>query len=259
MRYELYEIGGHVRDGLLGIPSKDIDYTVVIPNDGGVVCEYGPGTINGCYPVEVYDDPLKAFSDFVDDIKSRGYEVFLETPDCLTVRAKRPDSKEVADFVIARKETYVPESRTPTTELGTLYDDIMRRDFTLNAIAKDMDGNIIDLVGGVADLKRGILRTPIDTVLSFNDDPLRVIRALRFSVTKGFGFSDSVMSTLSQYPLERLKLVSEERIREELFKCLSYDSAKTMRLLVNLEDIGCMLLSWILNNTSIWLNPTLKK
>lgn len=259
MKYELYEVGGHVRDGLLGLPSKDIDYTVVIENDGGVVCEYGPGTVNGCWPIEVYEYPLNAFEDFVDEIKSQGYEVFLETPDCLTVRAKRPDSKEVADFVIARKETYTPESRTPTVTLGSLEDDILRRDFTVNCIARDKDGNIIDLVGGVKDLRQGILRTPIDTSLSFNDDPLRILRAIRFNIIKDFDFSDAVMSALINYPLDRLKLVSEERIREELYKCFSHDSQMTLRKLINLEHDGCFLLSWILSNTSIWFNPTLKK
>lgn len=259
MNYELYEVGGHVRDSIIGIPSKDIDYTVVIENDGGVICEYGPETVNGCYHTEVYEDPYKAFQDFVADIKEKGFEVFLETPECLTVRARRPHTKEVADFVIARKETYVPESRTPTVTLGTLEDDIMRRDFTLNAIARDLDGNIIDLVGGVADLRRGILRTPIDSMLSLNDDPLRIFRAIRFNVTRRFDFSDSLMEAIRHYPLNRLKLISEERIREELYKCFEKDSRRTMKIFTDLSNGGCDLLSWVLKNTSIWLNPTLKK
>lgn len=254
MKYELYQIGGHVRDGILGVPSKDIDYTVVIDNDGGTEC-----IMNNCRAIDIYTTPEAAFNDFVEEIKSQGYEVFLETPDCLTVRARMPHTKEVADFVIARKETYIPESRTPTATLGTLEDDIMRRDFTLNAIAKDMDGNLIDLVGGVKDLRQGILRTPVDAMVSFNDDPLRILRAIRFKVTRGFDFSDSVMSALIHYPMKRLELISEERIREELFKCFDHHSYKTMLTLYNLNNQGCRLLDWILENTSIKFVPTLKK
>jgi len=255
MKYELYQIGGHVRDSIIGVPSKDIDYTVVVDNNGGFFCD----EISGCRDITKYDTPEAAFNDFVEEIKSQGYEVFLETPECLTVRARMPHTKEVADFVIARQETYIPESRTPTATLGTLYDDVMRRDFTLNAIAKDVDGNIIDLVGGVRDLRLGILRTPIDSVLSLNDDPLRIFRAVRFQVTRGFDFSDALIAAMRHYPLDRLKLISEERIREELYKCFAHDSRKTMKVLNDLDRSGCYLLNWVLRNTSIWLNPTLKK
>lgn len=238
MQYKLYEVGGHVRDTLLGIPSKDIDYTVVI---------------------EGYDDELKAFHDFSKQIAKDGFEIFLETPDCLTLRAKFPNSKEVADFVLARKEVYTAGSRTPITELGSLEDDLLRRDFTVNALAKDSDGIIIDIVNGITHLNQGILKTPVDTFVSFHSDPLRVLRAIRFKVTKGFEFSDDITRTLHYFPVSCLSIVSEERIREELSKCFHHSTAKTMRIFQQLDRQGIKIGEWIFDNTNIWLEPTNKK
>lgn len=254
IEYELYEVGGHVRDSLLGVKSKDIDYAVVVNNDGGMVCN------PDCYPVEIYSDPIDAFNDFVEDIKGKGYNVFLETPECLTVRAKFPNSNEVADFVLARQETYPnADSRRAKAELGTLEDDLLRRDFTLNAIARDAEGNLIDPFNGISDLRDRILRTPLDTFKSFNDDPLRVIRALRFHTTRGFDFSDEILRAFYYYPVNRLGLVSEERIREELHKCFKHDTSKTLDILFKLSQQGFKLREYIFDNNNLWLEPTNKK
>jgi tRNA nucleotidyltransferase/poly(A) polymerase len=80
-------------------------------------------------------------------------------------------------------------TRKPILELGTLYDDLIRRDFTLNALARDMDGNIIDHFSGLEHLKKGLLVTPLNPMKTMMDDPLRILRALRFSVTRGFEVS----------------------------------------------------------------------
>ena len=93
----------------------------------------------------------------------------------------------VADFVMARKEVgYIPNTRTPIVEPGNLYDDLSRRDFTVNALAKDPDtGEIIDYFGGLEDIKKKLLRTPLPP---FDDDPLRILRGIRFSITKRLAY-----------------------------------------------------------------------
>jgi tRNA nucleotidyltransferase/poly(A) polymerase len=111
-----------------------------------------------------------------------------------TIRAKFPAdhkfAKLDADFVMARKEVgYVEGTRRPILELGTLEDDLIRRDFTVNAMAEDEDGNLIDLFNGQIDLQRMVLITPKAPKITFDEDPLRIIRAIRFSITKGFSLT----------------------------------------------------------------------
>lgn len=244
MKYKLYEVGGKIRDELIGLKSKDVDYSVVI---------------------EEYYKPIdQAFYDFVEAIKKEGYEVFLETPDCFTVRAKFPvDHKYsgVADFVLARKELYYPETgRKPVSKLGTLQDDLERRDFTLNALAKDEQGNIVDLFGGYTDLMENILRTPKDSYKSFRDDPLRIIRAMRFCITKGFILSDDVRDAIKEIGIQGIEKVSVERIREELEKCFNYDTLKTLEYLYYMKHtLKFDLIGYAFRGTPLRLQPTMKK
>ena len=245
MKYELYEVGGKIRDEFLGLKSKDVDYSVVILD-------------------ELTDKslPLLAFENFVYQIETEGFEVFLKTPDCFTVRAMFPKDHKysgVADFVLARKELgYIPNTRTPKVELGTLRDDLERRDFTVNALAKDSDGNIVDYFGGQKDLLSGILRTPVDTAVSFNDDPLRILRAMRFMVTKGFAVSDNIIETIETFNSAKMEVVSTERIREELHKMFHYNTKRTMQILYWLNQINPELHSNIFSR-DLWLMPTNKK
>jgi poly(A) polymerase len=149
--FTFYEVGGKVRDEILGLQSKDVDYTVV-PSDS---------------LLEQYTGAEEMFDILVTYLRESKFEIFLITPDCFTIRAMFPKDHKysgVADFVMSRKEVgYVPGTRTPIVKPGTLYDDLERRDFTLNALAKDEDGNIIDYFNGIEDLKNGILRTPLPT------------------------------------------------------------------------------------------------
>ena len=221
MKYKLYEVGGHIRDGLLGIESKDIDYSVVIENR------------------EDYSTTEEAYDAFVVDIKEKGYEVFLETIDCLTVRAKFPSDHKhsgVADFVLSRREVdYIPNTRTPIVELGTLEDDLLRRDFAINAMARDLDGNIIDIYNGIKDLNDRIIRTPGDAAVSFNQDPLRILRAFRFACTKRFSLSDEVIDAIKTFNGD-FSVVSTERIYEELNKMFNFSTFDTLNWLYTLCD-----------------------
>lgn len=243
MDFKFYEVGGKVRDEILGLQSKDIDY-VAVPDDNLIRDISSAHTMFGI--LESY-------------LRTEGFEVFLVTPDCFTIRAKFPQGHRhqgVADFVMARKEIgYIPGTRQPNIVAGTLYDDLERRDFTLNALAKDEDGNIIDYFNGLEDLKRGYLRTPLDCKITFNDDPLRILRAIRFCITKGFWIGPVMDGVIQDYDYEgKMGVVSTERIREELFKCFKQDTIKTLKTLHEYPALR----NYIFKDGTLWLKPTME-
>lgn len=243
---KIFEVGGCVRDEILGVKSKDIDFTVVLDNTDQSVDE--------------------GWDQMVSFLKEEGYQIFLETKDCFTVRAKFPvghvNEGLVADFVMARKEVgYVLGTRKPILELGTLYDDLIRRDFTVNALAKDMDGNIIDHFDGVEHLKKGLLVTPLNPMKTMMDDPLRILRALRFSLTKDLEVHTDIMESMKQPDiLDKLKkTVSQERIREEITKMMMCDTIKTIKLLVDIDREFIKGFLDIVFKDTMWLKPTTEK
>jgi len=246
MTYGLYEVGGAVRDSLLGLRSKDTDYTVVVSSDDPTV------------------DAVTAFNWFRAEIVREGYEVFLCAPDVFTIRAKFPKGHQhqglVADFVLARKESgFIEGARRPLNiELGTLEDDLRSRDFTLNAIARDIDGTIIDPFDGQTALRRRLLTCPVDAATSFNDDPLRVLRALRFSITKGFNLSSDIVSGIEGLDVERFKeTVPTERVREELDKMFRFSTSRTLDRLYAFREMNPPLFNYIFDK--LWLKPTAQK
>ena len=193
-------------------------------------------------------------------LESEGFKIFLKTPDCFTVRAMFPKGHEheglVADFVMARKEVgVIPGTRKPILELGTLEDDIFRRDFTVNCLCKDDNNLIIDMCNGQQDLRDGILRTPLPPMKTLMDDPLRMIRGLRFSITKGFTFDDELWECMLEPGLiKKLEdIVSQERIREEVTKMMKHDTLKSLNLLRCIPGLMEVILK-----DGMWLMPTTK-
>lgn len=242
---QIFKVGGCIRDKFLGIESKDIDFTFV--------CEESQTVEQG-------------WSEMRSWMLERGFEIFLETQDCFTIRAKFPKDHQfsglVADFVMARKEVgYVEGTRRPILELGTLEDDLLRRDFTLNALAEDIDGNIIDLFGGIEDLKMGILRTPMDANITMMDDPLRILRALRFTVTKDFFMSDDIWEAMKQPNiLKKLEqTVSSQRIREEIDKMMRFNTTRSFRLLMDVDTFNIPGFLELIFKDGMWLKPTFEK
>lgn len=242
---QIYEVGGCVRDEIIGVHTNDIDFTFVLDNTDQTVDE--------------------GWDEMLSHLKNEGFKIFLETKDCFTVRAKFPKGHVneglVADFVMARKEVgYILGTRKPILELGTLEDDLRRRDFTLNALAKDLDGNIVDLFEGRKHLEDGILVTPLNPIKTFFDDPLRMIRALRFSITKGFEIDPEVWDAMFEPGLiEHLKnVVSKERIQGEVSKMMKHDTVSTLRLLAKIDKIEPKLLE-VMFGGDIWLLPSTKK
>ena len=240
---QIFKVGGCVRDKFLGVDSKDIDFTVVLD--------------------ELDQTVEQGFQIMTEWMTERGFEIFLSTPDCFTIRARFPKDHQftgmVADFVMARKEVgYVEGTRRPILELGTLHDDLLRRDFTVNAIAESVDGEIIDPFGGVADLKLGILRTPLPAEQTMMDDPLRILRALRFKITKGFSIHDDIWMAMAQPEiLEKLKTtVSAERIRDEVFKMMKQDTPMTIKVLSLVDNHSIPGFIDLVFGRGLWLKPT---
>ena len=238
---KIFEVGGCVRDELLGLESKDIDFTVVL-DDTSLSVDEG------------WDKMLMW-------LRSEGFELFLETKDCFTVRGKFPKGHKneglVGDFVMSRKEVgVIPGTRKPILELGTLEDDLMRRDFTVNSLCKDEDGKIIDLFEGVYDLRTKVLRTPLDPMITLLDDPLRMLRGLRFSITKGFIIDSKLWDCMLDHRvLDKLKeVVSHERMREEITKMMKHDTIKSLKLLNKIPGLMEVIFS-----NGMWLMPTTKK
>lgn len=241
--FTMFEVGGKVRDEILGLQSKDVDY-VAVPNEA---------------LLEKYKTAHEMFVILESYLHNEKFEIFLSTPDCFTIRAKFPKDHKyqgVADFVMARKEIgYIEGTRTPIVVPGTLYDDLERRDFTLNALAKDDDGTIIDFFNGRKDLEDGVLRTPLETEVTFNDDPLRVLRAIRFAITKGFSLK-YLDYYINNYNYEdKMGVVSSERIREELFKCFKHDTMDTLDTLNDYPSLK----RYIFENKLMWLKPTMEQ
>ena len=125
-----------------------------------------------------------------------------------------------------RKESYVKDSRKPIVESTTLQEDLLRRDFTINAIAMSLNnesfGKIIDPLGGIKDLNKGLLITPLDPDETFSDDPLRMLRAVRFAAKLNFQIASNILDSISRMS-SRLEIISWERITEEIVKCLKTD------------------------------------
>lgn len=217
---KMYMVGGYVRDKMLGVESKDIDYTVVMEDK-----EIAFAKAND----------LTLFETMSHELEHMGFEIFLETPQYLTIRARFPKghkhSGTTADFVLARKEGKYTDGRRPDkVEPGTLRDDLARRDFTINAMALDENGKLIDPYDGKGDLERRMIRcvgNPDDRIA---EDALRALRALRFSVTKDMRIQselrDVLLSNLCAFLVEHT--ISDERISAEVSKMLRHDPIKTM-------------------------------
>jgi putative nucleotidyltransferase with HDIG domain len=192
---ETYVVGGYARDLVLNRPSKDIDFTCVgsgIELAQEVARQYE------------YHVPLSVFKNFgTAMLKLDDYEL---------------------EFVGARKESYRTDSRKPIVENGTLEEDLERRDFTINAMAISLNasnyGDLLDPFDGQKDIKRKLIRTPLEPNITFSDDPLRMLRAVRFAAQLNFDIDADTFFALSENA-ERLNIISAERIIDELNKIIA--------------------------------------
>ena len=209
---ECYVVGGYVRDILLDRPSKDIDFVTV-----------GSG-------IEVAEAVAKALGPRTSLAVFRTYG---------TAQVKSRDVE--LEFVGARRESYTRNSRNPIVEDGTLEDDQQRRDFTVNAMAicvnKDNYGVLIDPFDGIGDMERRIIRTPLDPDITFSDDPLRMMRAIRFATQLGFDIYPETFDAITRNK-ERINIITRERIVDELMKIMK--AAKPSRGFYLLKKCGLL-------------------
>lgn len=190
-----YVVGGYVRDIFLCRHSKDVDFVTVgsgIEVAEAVAKKLGKGT---------HCNVFKNFG--TAQVKHRGVEL---------------------EFVGARRESYTHDSRKPIVEDGTLDDDLARRDFTINAMAISVNsstfGDLVDPYDGVGDLDRQLIRTPLDPDITFSDDPLRMMRAIRFATQLGFTIFDETFDAITRNA-SRIEIISRERIADELMKIMA--------------------------------------
>lgn len=250
----IYAVGGCIRDIFLNKKPKDFDFVVTLPLD----------TEN---PLEYLENELILY----------GFHVFLINPDFLTIRAQFP--KEITmyekpitgDFVIARKESNYLDGRHPShVELGTLYDDLSRRDFTINAIAFDLKNRkYIDYFNGIDNIENRILRCVGNPFDRFNEDALRILRAIRFQLTLDLRMDNKLIEffypfyndtlyniTTEHLPiLNKLNKISIDRIRDELTKISDTDIEKIHRMF----NLYSMKLWKYIFRDGLWLMPSNKK
>lgn len=209
---ECYVVGGYVRDLFLERPSNDID--VVVVGSGISMAEALKKQLGGRAHLSVFRNFGTA------QVKYGGLEI---------------------EFVGARKESYSHDSRKPVVEDGTLEDDQNRRDFTINALAVCLNrahfGELVDPFDGLADLEDGIIRTPLDPNITFSDDPLRMLRCVRFAAQLNFFIEDETFDALTRNA-DRIKIISGERVQEELNKIMM--TATPSKGLVELYRCGLL-------------------
>ncbi|MCI0560897.1 MAG: hypothetical protein MN733_20625 [Nitrososphaera sp.] len=212
MTVKIYAVGGAVRDELLGIKSKDIDFVVI----------------------------AESFVAMRNHLLESGFKIFVEHPEFATIRCNVPSGhylRELAkdtDFVLARKDGFSSDGRRPDyVEAGTLHDDLSRRDFTMNAIAKDpVSGELIDPFHGQSDIQNRRIKFVGDPMQRIREDGLRSLRGFRFAVTKGFWIECETLEAMqSNLAIEMLSCVSIERVREEIEKMFLHDTLRALEVI----------------------------
>jgi tRNA nucleotidyltransferase/poly(A) polymerase len=229
----VYMVGGAIRDEILGVRNKDIDFSVEAPS-------------------------YEAMRDF---ILERG-RIYLETPEFFTIRAHIDDLngwKGDADFVLCRKEYGYSDGRRPdTVEVGDIYDDLARRDFTMNSISRivypNVENEYYDPFGGVSDILRGRIRCVGNPRERMAEDALRMLRAMRFSITKQMDLDVNIKSILKnvRYLTLLRDNISTERKKDELVRMFKFSTIKTIMVLNQYPGI----MDAVFGDGVIWMKAT---
>jgi tRNA nucleotidyltransferase (CCA-adding enzyme) len=227
---DIFLVGGAVRDKLLNRKPNDLDYCML----------------------------AKSYSEMKQYLLDNNYTIFQERPQYFTIKAKCPKTNKTGDFTLCRKDGFYSDHRRPdTVEIGSIHDDLSRRDFTINAIAQNTSTQeLIDPYNGQQDLSDKIIRCVNNSYDRFYEDPLRLIRALRFAVQLKFALHPDIIECLKNKKLySMLTSVSLERKMVELNKMFKADTVYALTLL---KDLPADFYEYIFDNDKIWLQTTNK-
>jgi tRNA nucleotidyltransferase/poly(A) polymerase len=229
--FNYYKVGGCVRDEIMGVKSKDIDLLAI----GG------------------------SFEDLEKDVEAAGGQIYISKPEYLIIRCNYPKIGP-CDIRLARKDGDYSDGRRPDSVslADDVRDDVFTRDFKMNALLQDLETNeIIDYVGGQEDIKNGVVSCVGEARNRFEEDYLRLLRAMRFSITKSFILDkDIILCLRDEDMVGGLGNVSLERIREELYRCFAFSTIETLRFLSEFY----LLRNFIFENEdfNLWLKPTME-
>ena len=228
--FDLYVVGGWVRDAIMGIPSKDLDLCMVAPS----------------------------FEDMENEVIRLGGEIFVSKPEYLTIRCKLPNLGAV-DVAMARSDGEYGDGRRPdsTEVVDNILVDLSRRDCRFNAMAINLKtGELVDPFNGKIDIDLKIVRSVGSAKTRISEDYLRLLRFFRFGITKNFLWGEEIRNCLNDEILiiNMLQTVSFERIREELFKCFKHNTLDTLVKMSYFPN-----LYQIFEESDIWLKPTNEK
>lgn len=230
---KFYQVGGCVRDEMLGHEPNDIDYSV----------------------------EATSFQHMRKHLSENKFKIYVEKEQYGTIKAKCPVSGVVADYTLCRKDGHYSDHRRPDNiQLSDITNDLSRRDFTMNAIAKiehtDGTTEYYDPFNGIQDIERRLIKCVGNPAERLTEDPLRGLRALRFSITKDFQIDSSILNVLKTRDFKNnFRTLPKERIQVELMKMFKHNTLHSMHLLCSLD----MELQELIFPCGMWLIPTVKQ
>jgi tRNA nucleotidyltransferase (CCA-adding enzyme) len=245
----MYIVGGAVRDIIMNKRVHDIDVAIEVSSYKELK-----------ELIEDFDCTIYLEKEEFGIIRARaGDKLYERIRSVLGEKYKDENITRVFDFAITRSDGEYLDGRHPEKIIPTdIHNDLLRRDFTINAMAISLDTSlIIDDHNGISDIKRGVIKCVGDPIDRFNEDALRIIRALRFSITHNMKLDMHLEDIISinGYRLLSEANVSNERIREELMKMFSYNTLSSLKLLNKYNRVS----EYIFENTNIWLKPTMEE
>jgi len=229
MTFETFLVGGAVRDKILGVNPKDLDFVMLAPS----------------------------FEEMKNSLLEQGAKIFVEKPEFVTIRCHHP-ILGAADFACGRREDDYSDGRHPdkVNITSNLVEDLARRDFTIGAIAQHtITGEIIDPFDGQKDIQNRLIRAVGNPQKRFQEDKLRVFRALRFSITKSFQIENLTSEAIRNTESSDFTNVSTNRIQDELLKMFSFNSFLASNMIFGVFPF----LGKLVIERGIWLEPTTKK
>jgi tRNA nucleotidyltransferase/poly(A) polymerase len=225
---KIYEVGGSIRNELLGMPAKDRDFAMIAP-DYNTMRQY---------------------------LLDNGAKIYQERPQFVSIRAKMEPMGAV-DFTLAREESFYTDARHPdnVTPAKTIEDDLARRDFTMNAIAREVStSELIDPYDGMNDINNRVIVAVGNAKLRFTEDRLRIFRAIRFACQLNMLISAEIFNAINEFDIQSFDCVTKEMIQIEMEKAFKANTKQALNMLSDFPDLLTVMIK-----KGIWLKPTLEE